>query len=100
MENDQEVGFGSAIDQLVDEKGISRERVLETIEAALAAAFRKDYGEKGQDVRAEFNEEDGGARVYRVMTVVEDRNLKIRQHKYLYRKLSNKIRKLRLAKST
>src|SRR3990167_5072369 len=71
MSDEQTVSFGSAIDQLVSEKGISKEKVLETIEAALAAAYRKDYGERGQDIRAEFNEEDGSARVYRVMTVVE-----------------------------
>jgi N utilization substance protein A len=68
---DDEPTFGSAIDQIVQEKGISKEKVLETIEAALAAAYRKDYGERGQDIRAEFNEDDGTARVYRVMTVTE-----------------------------
>ncbi len=72
MAEEKDVSVGSAIDQLVDEKGISREKVLETIEAALAAAFRKDYGEKGQDIRAEFSDVDGSARVYRVTTVVEE----------------------------
>ena len=75
MADEQEVSFGSAIDQLVAEKGISREKVLETIEVALAAAYRKDYGEKGQDIRAEFNEVDGSAHVYKVTTVVEDEEL-------------------------
>lgn len=70
-----EVNFGTAIDQIVAEKGISKEKVLETIEAALAAAYRKDYGERGQDVRAEFNEEDGTARIFRVMTVVADEEM-------------------------
>ncbi|MFH1354447.1 MAG: transcription termination factor NusA [bacterium] len=68
---DEQPSFSSAIDQIVSEKGISKEKVLETIEAALAAAYRKDYGERGEDIRAEFNEEDGTARVYKVMTVVE-----------------------------
>jgi N utilization substance protein A len=68
---DDEPTFGSAIDQIVEEKGISKEKVLETIEAALAAAYRKDYGERGQDIRVEFNEDDGTARVYKVMTVSE-----------------------------
>jgi len=68
---DEEVSFGSAIDQIVAEKGISKERVLDTIEAALAAAYRKDYGERGQDIRVEFNEDNGGAQVYKVVTVVE-----------------------------
>ena len=68
----EEPTFSAAIEQIVQEKGISREKVLETIEAALAAAYRKDYGERGQDVRAEFNETDGSARIYKVITVVED----------------------------
>ncbi len=72
---DEQPSFGAAIDQIVAEKGISKEKVLETIEAALAAAYRKDYGERGQDIRAEFNETDGGARVYKVVTVVEDEEL-------------------------
>jgi transcription termination/antitermination protein NusA len=72
---DEQPSFGAAIDQIVSEKGISKEKVLETIEAALAAAYRKDYGERGQDIRAEFNEVDGGARVYKVVTVVEDEEL-------------------------
>lgn len=72
---DEQPSFGAAIDQIVSEKGISKEKVLETIEAALAAAYRKDYGERGQDIRAEFNETDGGARVYKVVTVVEDEEL-------------------------
>lgn len=67
-----EPSFSSAIEQIVQEKGISKEKVLETIEAALAAAYRKDYGERGQDIRAEFNEVDGGARIYKVITVVEE----------------------------
>ncbi len=70
-----EPSFGAAIDQIVAEKGISKEKVLETIEAALAAAYRKDYGERGQDIRAEFNEVDGTARIYRVMTVVPDEEI-------------------------
>lgn len=71
MDNNQ-ISFGAAIDQIVIEKGISKEKVLDTIEAALAAAYRKDYGKKGQDIRAEFSEVDGSARIFRVVTVVAD----------------------------
>ena len=73
--SDDTPSFGLAIDTIVAEKGISREKVLETIEAALAAAYRKDRGERGQDIRAEFNEDDGSARLFRVMTVVDDEEL-------------------------
>jgi N utilization substance protein A len=64
--------FSLAIDQIVAEKGISKDKVLDTIEQAIAAAYRKDLGERGQDIRAEFNEQDGSARVFKVMTVVAD----------------------------
>ena len=74
-DDNNQISFGSAIDQIVAEKGISKEKVLETIEVALAAAYRKDYGERGQDIRAEFNEQDGTARIFKVVTVVEDEKL-------------------------
>jgi N utilization substance protein A len=73
--SEENISFAGAIDQIVAEKGISKDKVLETIEAALAAAYRKDYGERGQDVRAEFNEEDATARVFKVTTVVADEAL-------------------------
>lgn len=39
--------FASAIAQIGEEKGIPPEKVIESIEQALAAAYKKDYGEKG-----------------------------------------------------
>lgn len=35
-----------AIRQICEEKGLSYEAVIETVESALAAAYRKDYGKK------------------------------------------------------
>ena len=46
--------FSSAIEQICEEKGISKEKVMETIEMAIAAAYKKDYGHKGQNIRAKF----------------------------------------------
>ncbi len=40
--------FTSAIEQICEEKSISKEKVLETIEMALAAAYKKEYDRKGQ----------------------------------------------------
>lgn len=65
----------AAIRQICDEKGLAYESVLEAIEAALAAAYRKDFGEKTQNIEAEFNPEDGSVRVFDVKTVVEDIDL-------------------------
>ncbi len=66
--------------QIADEKGIAYESVLETVEAALAAAFRKDFGNKNQNIKVQFDPEryDGqtaGIRVFDVKTVVEDMEL-------------------------
>lgn len=58
--------------QIAEEKGLSLEQVIETIEAALAAAYRKDFGEKNQNIRVKFNMEDGTSEVFDVKTVVED----------------------------
>ncbi len=60
-----------ALDQIAEEKGISREDLISMIEASLAAAFRKDYGEKDQNIVVEFNPETMGAKVFDVKTVVE-----------------------------
>ena len=46
--------FSQAIQQIADEKGISREKIFETIEMALAAAYKRDYGRRGQIVRAKM----------------------------------------------
>ncbi len=61
-----------AIQQICDEKGISYDAVIETIEAALAAAYRKDFGNKNQNIKVEFEAETGGSRVFDVKTVVSD----------------------------
>jgi len=66
------VDFGSAITALCEEKGISKEKVIETIAAALAAAYKKDYGKRGQNIRAEFDEVSGGAKFYLVKEVVDE----------------------------
>ncbi len=60
-----------ALDQIVDEKGISREEIVNMIEASLAAAFRKDYGEKDQNIEVEFLPETLSAKVFDVKTVVD-----------------------------
>jgi transcription termination/antitermination protein NusA len=64
--------FSLALKQICEEKGISEKQVLETIESALAAAYRKDYGNKLQNIKVEFSPEDGSTKIYDIKTVVED----------------------------
>ncbi|MFA5821428.1 MAG: transcription termination factor NusA [Candidatus Gracilibacteria bacterium] len=63
--------FIAAINQLCDEKNISKDKVLETIKAALRAAYRKDYGNKDQNVDVDINENSGLATVYLVLEIVK-----------------------------
>ncbi len=59
-----------ALEQIEEEKGISRDELLGMIETALAAAFRKDYGEKNQNVVVKFDPENMSVKVSDVKTVV------------------------------
>lgn len=63
--------FISAIKQIAEEKGIPEDKVVETIEAAIAAAYKKDYGEKGQIIKVQLNQETGDVKVTQIKYVVE-----------------------------
>jgi N utilization substance protein A len=63
--------FISAIEQICEEKGISKESVLEAIAAAMAAAYKKDYGDKEQEVRAELDPATGAAKIFISKEVVK-----------------------------
>lgn len=62
----------NAIKQICEEKGLSYEAVIGTIESALAAAYRKDFGEKNQNIKVEFDPDTAESKVFDVKTVVED----------------------------
>ncbi len=64
--------FAMAIEQICSEKGIPREKVIETIEAALASAYKKDYGKKGQIIKVKFDEMTGGMEVFQIKVVAEE----------------------------
>lgn len=61
----------SVLRELEEERGIPKERVLEAIEAALATAYKKEYGKRGQIINAHFNPETGDVEFEQVKIVVE-----------------------------
>lgn len=63
--------FLSAIKQISEEKGIPEQSVLETIEAAIAAAYKRDYGKKGQIIKAKLDIETGEIDITQTHYVVE-----------------------------
>ncbi len=62
----------SAIKQVCDEKKIEYDLVISAIEASLAAAYRKDYGDKLQNIKVDFDPVAGKSKIYDVKIVVED----------------------------
>jgi len=64
--------INSVLDQLEEERGIPREKILEAIEAALATAYKKEYGKKGQIVRTKFDLSSGATEFFQVKIVVDD----------------------------
>lgn len=61
-----------ALRTIAEEKNLPEETVLDVIEQAIAAAWRRDNGERDQEVRAELNINDGTAQVYVGREVVEE----------------------------
>lgn len=71
--------FKSALEQLEEEKKIPKEKILDAIEQAMAAAYKKDYGKKGQIIRAKFDLETGKTDFYQVKIVVDETIAKIEE---------------------
>lgn len=64
--------INSVLDQLEEERGIPREKVFEAIETALATAYKKEYGKRGQIIRAKFDINTGTTEFYQVKIVVDE----------------------------
>src|SRR5438105_15546264 len=64
--------FQRALGQIAETRGIAPEVIIETLEAALATAYKKDYGQKGQKIKAKFNPVSGDAQFWQVKLVVDD----------------------------
>lgn len=62
----------SALEQIEAERGIPKEKIIETIKDALAAAYKKDYGKKGQIIRADFDIKTGEATFSQVKIAVDE----------------------------
>lgn len=67
-----ELNFLAAINQIAEEKALPRDIIVETVEAALAAAYKKDHGDREQEVRVKLDEKNGQMHVFVARTVVPD----------------------------
>src|ERR1044071_8065209 len=63
--------LGLVIKTIADEKNLPEDAVKEVVEQALAAAYRKDFGDREQEVRVSINLNSGDIDVYASKEVVE-----------------------------
>ncbi|MAF59402.1 MAG: transcription termination factor NusA [Candidatus Pacebacteria bacterium] len=68
--------INSVLDQLEDERGIPREKVIDAVETALATAYKKEYGKRGQIIRAKFDIATGAVEFFQVKIVVDETLIK------------------------
>ncbi len=61
-----------ALEQLEEERKIPKEKIIEAIEQALAAAYKKEYGKRDQIVRTKFDLDSGKTEFYQVKIVVDE----------------------------
>lgn len=66
-----------ALLQLEEERKISRDKIIDAIEQSLAAAYKKDYGKKGQIVRSKIDIDSGVVDFFQVKIVVDESTVKI-----------------------
>lgn len=71
--------FKSAFEQLGEERKIPKEKIIDAIEQAMAAAYKKDYGKKGQIIRAKCDLDTGKTDFYQVKIVVDETIAKIKE---------------------
>jgi len=66
----------TTINEICQEKNLSKEKVLEAIEQALATAYRKDFGNKNQNIKVKLDLKTGEIEVFDEKIVVEDSKAK------------------------
>lgn len=65
------IGLLEALDQLEEEKGISKEEVIPILEKALVSAYKKNFG-SSKNVEIVIDRNTGNIKIYQLLEVVED----------------------------
>ena len=63
--------INSVLSELEEVRGIPRASIIDAIEAALATAYKKEYGKRGQIIRTTFDINTGQTEFYQVKIVVD-----------------------------
>ncbi len=71
--------INSVLSELEEERGIPAEKMIEAIGMALAAAYKKEYGKRGQIIRANFNKDTGDLEFNQIKIVVDDTLVRVEE---------------------
>lgn len=63
--------INAVLSQMEEERGIPKAKIIEAIEIALGTAYKKEYGKKGQIIKASFNIDSGDVEFWQSKIVVE-----------------------------
>lgn len=69
----------SALEQLEEERNIPKEKIIGAIEDALTAAYKKDYGKKGQIIRAKLDFDTGATEFSQIKIVVDESTVRMNE---------------------
>ncbi len=69
--------LGAAIQQISTEKNIPADKVISALEAAIAAAYKKEYRKRSEVVKAKFDPKTGELKFWQVKTVVNPDEVRI-----------------------
>ncbi len=69
----------AGLEQMEEERHIPKEKVLSAIEDSLVAAYKKDYGKKGQIIRAKFDLDSGSTSFYQVKIVADETTTRLEE---------------------
>lgn len=67
------------VDQISEEKGIAQKEIIGAVEAAIASAYRREYGKREQNIRAELDMKTGAVKFFQVKTVVDETTVKMQE---------------------
>ena len=73
--------LSKALKQVAEEKGLDPNQVMEVIESSIAAAYKKEYGERGEVVKCKMDQKTGELNFWQTKTVVDDTTVRFVEEK-------------------
>lgn len=67
----------TVVGQVAKEKGIEPEKIISVIEESIAAAYRKEYGKRGEIIKAKLDQKTGEMAFWQVKEVVDESTVRV-----------------------